>query len=202
MASDSVTLEALTGARLEACLDDLARLRIAVFRSFPYLYDGDEAYERRYLRTYVETPGGVLIAARDGDRGGRVIGASTGVPLAGEPEEICAAVTAGGLAVDTTFYFGESVLLPEYRGQGVGVRFFQAREDHARAQGGFTHAVFCAVERPVDHPRRPADYQPLDDFWRRRGYAPLPGARCTFSWRDLDEEAQSPKPMAFWGRAL
>jgi hypothetical protein len=63
-----VTLRALTGADLEAALPDLARLRIAVFRDFPYLYDGDEAYERGYLRTYAETPGGVLVAALDGDR--------------------------------------------------------------------------------------------------------------------------------------
>lgn len=195
----SVTLRALTGADLEAHLSDLARLRIAVFRDFPYLYDGDEAYERGYLRTYVETPGGVLVAALDGRR---VVGAATGVPLIGEPDPVRAAVAGAGLDVATTFYFGESVLLPAYRGQGVGVGFFQAREDHARALGGMTHAVFCAVERPTDHPRRPADYVPLDDFWRRRGYAPLAGARCQFSWRDLDEPAESPKPMTFWARRL
>ncbi|WP_299436894.1 GNAT family N-acetyltransferase [uncultured Rhodospira sp.] len=194
-----ITLRPLTGADLEAALPDLARLRISVFRAFPYLYDGDEAYERRYLRTYVETPGGVLIAALDGDR---VVGAATGVPLAGEPEDVRAAVAAAGLDVATTFYFGESVLEPAYRGQGIGVRFFEHREAHARALGGFTHAVFCAVERPVDHPRRPPGYQPLDEFWRRRGYAPLPNARCTFSWRDLDDATESPKPMAFWGRRL
>jgi len=196
---ESLTLEALTGAALDACLDDVARLRITVFRDFPYLYDGDEAYERGYLRTYTETPGGVLIVARDGRR---VVGASTGLPLAGEPEEVRAAVARAGLTVDSTFYLGESVLLPAYRGRGVGVRFFAAREAHARALGGFTHTVFCAVERPGGHPRRPANYQPLDAFWRRRGYAPLERARCTFSWRDLDEDAESPKPMVFWGRRL
>jgi hypothetical protein len=31
---------------LEAALDDLARLRIAVFADWPYLYEGDAAYER------------------------------------------------------------------------------------------------------------------------------------------------------------
>jgi GNAT superfamily N-acetyltransferase len=195
----SIILRALTGADLDAHLADLARLRIVVFREFPYLYDGDEAYERGYLRTYAETPGGVLVAALDGDR---VVGAATGVPLTGEPESVRKAVADGGLDVARTFYFGESVLLPQYRGQGIGVAFFDAREAHARALDGMTHAVFCAVERPADHPRRPADYQPLDDFWRRRGYAPLTGARCAFSWRDLDEATESPKPMAFWSRRL
>lgn len=193
-----VTLETLTGSALEEALPDLARLRIAVFRDFPYLYDGDEAYERGYLRTYAETPGGVLIAARDG---ARVVGAASGVPLAGEPETVRGAVAEAGIDVASTYYFGESVLEPTYRGQGIGVRFFEAREAHARAQG-FSMAVFCAVIRPADHPRRPPDYEPLDGFWRRRGYAPLPRVRCTFSWQDLDEETESPKPMGFWGKPL
>ena len=31
-------------------LEDVAHLRIAVFREFPYLYDGDPGYEARYLQ--------------------------------------------------------------------------------------------------------------------------------------------------------
>ena len=45
-------VEALRGADLEAVIDDLARLRISVFRDWPYLYDGDLAYERAYLAPY------------------------------------------------------------------------------------------------------------------------------------------------------
>jgi GNAT superfamily N-acetyltransferase len=193
-----ITLRPLTGADLEAALPDLARLRMSVFRDFPYLYDGEEEYEKGYLRTYAKTPGGLLVAALDGER---IVGAATGVPLSGEPEDIRAAVTEAGIDVATTFYLGESVLEPAYRGQGIGARFFEHREAHARALG-HTLAVFCAVVRPLDHPRRPEDYEPLDGFWRRRGYAPLPRVRATFTWRDLDEAQESPKPMMFWGRPL
>ena len=38
---EPITLETLSGAALLPCLDDVARLRIAVFRDWPYLYDGD-----------------------------------------------------------------------------------------------------------------------------------------------------------------
>jgi len=195
----SVTLRTLTGDDLDAALPDLARLRIEVFRAFPYLYDGDVGYEEGYLRTYAETAGGVLVAAVDDDHG--IVGAATGVPLAGEPADVRHAVAAAGLDVDATFYFGESVLREGWRGQGLGVRFFEAREAHARALG-YSMAVFCAVVRSADHPRRPDPYQPLDGFWRRRGYAPLPRVRVSFSWRDLDEAEESPKPMAFWGKPL
>ena len=47
----TVTLRSLTGVDLDSALDDVAALRIAVFRDWPYLYDGDPDYERRYLAT-------------------------------------------------------------------------------------------------------------------------------------------------------
>ena len=50
----AIRLERLIGARLEELLPELARLRIIVFRAFPYLYDGTLDYEQRYLRTYAE----------------------------------------------------------------------------------------------------------------------------------------------------
>jgi GNAT superfamily N-acetyltransferase len=194
-----VELRTLTGDDLDAALPELARLRIEVFRAFPYLYDGDAAYEEGYLRTYAETPGAILVAAIDDTAG--VVGAATGLPLAGEPPDVRDAVADAGLDVDATFYFGESVLRESWRGQGLGVRFFEAREAHARALG-YGLALFCAVVRPAEHPRKPDEYEPLDGFWRRRGYAPLPRVRTTFSWRDLDEASESPKPMMFWGKPL
>ena len=76
--------------------------------------------------------------------------------------------------IDRTFYFAESVLLPRYRGQGVGHRFFDRREDFAR-ENGFTNICFCAVVRGDGHPEQPKTYSPLDPFWEKRGYAPLDG---------------------------
>ena len=47
-----IDVRVLTGAALDAALDDVARLRITVFREWPYLYDGDLEYERDYLNAY------------------------------------------------------------------------------------------------------------------------------------------------------
>ncbi len=79
---------------------------------------------------------------------------------------------------------------------------FEEREAHVRERGRFEAICFCAVQRPDDHPRRPAGYAPLDAFWNRRGFVRHPELRTTFSWRDLDEEAESPKPMVFWLKTL
>lgn len=195
----ALRLERLTGPRLAALLPELAGLRIAVFRDFPYLYDGSPAYEQRYLETYASTQDSVIVGAFDGEA---LVGAATGLPLAHEPAALTRPFAEQGIAVEHVFYFGESVLLHGYRGQGVGVRFFQEREAHARALGGYRWAAFCGVVRPLDHPRRPADFVPLDAFWRRRGYAPVPGLIGTIGWRDLDETEESAKPMQFWLKEL
>lgn len=188
----------LTGAALEAALDDVAALRIAVFRAFPYLYDGDLAYERAYLQTYRDSAGAILVGAFDG---AQLIGASTGTPLADHADDFGAAFAETGHDMAEVFYCAESVLLPEYRGQGVGHRFFDLRETHARHLG-YAKVAFCGVQRPVDHPMRPADYQPLDPFWTARGYAKLDGAVAQFAWKDLGEVEGTQKPLQFWLREL
>lgn len=180
---------------MEPYLGELARLRIEVFRAFPYLYDGDLDYESNYLQSYMRTPSAVLVLAEDGER---VVGAATALPLVHETDNIVAPFRDAGLDPAGLFYFGESVLMPAYRGRGIGVAFFDHREAHARSVDDVAGACFCGVVRPDDHPLRPPDFEPLDGFWRRRGYAPLPGVTAAFSWKDLGQEVESEKAMAFW----
>lgn len=193
-----VQVRALTGEALGAALDDVARLRITVFRDWPYLYDGDLDYERDYLSAYRESPGAIVVGAFDG---ARLIGAATGTPMADHASEFAAPFTDVPVPLDDIFYCAESVLLPDYRGQGIGHAFFDAREAHARALGA-GHSAFCSVMRPADHPMRPQDARSNDAFWRKRGYAPLPGVVASFHWKDLGDDHESAKPLQFWMRRL
>lgn len=200
MASRSgLSFSILTAGEVDLALDDLARLRIAVFADWPYLYDGDAAYEARYLKHFAASPGAVVVAARDAD--GYMVGAATAAPLSDHAEEFAVPFARVGLDPDAFFYLAESVLLPEYRGQGAGRQFFELREAAARAQG-FEHAVFASVLRPDDHPARPANYLALNAFWQRLGYEPYPGLLAEFSWRDIDAETESLKSLQVWGREL
>ena len=193
-----IRVAALTGAALDAALDDVARLRIEVFRAFPYLYDGDVAYERAYLEPYRTSADALIVGAFDGTR---LIGAATGTPMRDHAEEFAAAFDGTGHDLEQMFYCAESVLLPAYRGHGIGHRFFDLREDHARALG-CVRAAFCGVLRGPDHPLRPADYRPLDPFWRKRGYEPVPDAVARFRWKDIDQPEETDKELQFWMRAL
>lgn len=198
-AHTQLTFSVLSADAIGAALDDLARLRIAVFAAWPYLYQGDAAYEAGYLARFAASEGAVIVAAHDG--GGRMVGAATAAPLADHAAEFAAPFARAGLDPRAFFYLAESVLLPDYRGQGAGRRFFEMRETAARAQG-FSRTVFASVKRPDDHPARPADYLPLDAFWRRLGYLPFEGLTAEFSWRDIGEARESVKPLQVWGKAL
>ena len=137
-------VEALTGAAIADAIPALARLRIAVFAEWPYLYEGDLAYEEDYLRAFAAANDAVLVVARDDER---IVGASTASPMDAQEAEIREPVQAYGLDTSKAFYFGESVLMPEFRGQGIGHAFFDLREAHARKRGA-KYAMFAAVIRP------------------------------------------------------
>ncbi len=197
MNQGNISVKRLSGAELHPYIPELARLRIEVFRDFPYLYDGDYEYEKKYLQTYIDCPESVIVLAFDGDK---IIGASTAIPLKYETDEVKQPFLDLGYAVEDVFYCGESVLDKRYRGLGLGVKFFEQREAHAQDLGGFKHITFCCVERPADHPRRPADYTPLDAFWNKRGYVKHPELKTEYTWKDLDEQEPTAKPMTFWLR--
>lgn len=193
-----VEVRTLTGEELEAHLDDVARLRIAVFRDWPYLYDGTLEYEREYLKTYRDNADALLVGAFDA---GMLVGASTSTFMEDHAEGFAAPLARIGLPAGSILYGAESVLLPAYRGQGLGHRFFDLREAHARAHGR-THVAFCSVVREGSHPLRPATYRTNDAFWAGRGYTKLPGVLAEFAWKDVGDAGESVKPLQFWMRAL
>ena len=189
----------LTGEAIAPALPALARLRIAVFRDWPYLYDGSLAYEERYLAKLAAAQGAVVVAAYDG---AEIIGCATAAPMAEVEAEFAQPFRQHGMDIARVFYCGESVLLPAYRGRGLGHAFFDHREAQARRLGTFTHVAFCGVVRPESHPLRPEAYVPLDQFWSKRGYAKADGLVGQFTWKDIGESAETAKPMQFWLKSL
>ncbi len=184
----------LSGGQAAPYVEELARLRIAVFREYPYLYEGDMAYETAYLDTFLQAQDNVLILVREQER---IVGASTGLPMVEETDNIKEPLIEAGYNIQRVFYYGESVLLPEYRGQGWGKAFFAERERFARSLGRFDTLTFCAVERPEGHPLRPAGYQPLDPFWKQQGFEPT-SHFCYIRWQERGETEEKAKPLRYW----
>lgn len=188
-------IQEISGTELAPWLDWLGELRIRVFREYPYLYDGTLEYERGYLGVYQDCADSRIVLVTN-DRG-ELIGATTCLPLAAESMEFQKPFLDAGLSVEDYLYLGESVVLQEWRGKGLGKEFFARREAHA-ARLGKKYMSFCAVDRAEDHPQRPAGYEPLDGFWASMGYERQPDLRAEFSWKETGEEAESVKNLTFW----
>ena len=191
-------LEYLRGEQIKERLHPLAALRIAVFRDWPYLYNGSFEYEAHYLESYIRSPQSLIVLAWDVDE---CVGATTVLPLAEAESEWQRPFIEKGFDLSKIDYFGESMLRKPYRGRGYGVQFFKVREAHAH-ELKLPICVFAAVERPGNHPAKPADYVPYDTFWTHRGYYKMTDMVTAFSWPDIGTNESTQKLMTFWMREL
>lgn len=99
-----IQIEVARGQAVLNHLDALAALRLEVFRDWPYLYEGTLDYERQYLRTYANCSQALCVLAM---ADGKVVGASTALPLCDEPPEVQAPFLATGWDITRVFYFGK-----------------------------------------------------------------------------------------------
>lgn len=192
------TIGLYRGPQITPWLDDVARLRLMVFNTWPYLYQGAAAYERDYLAAYAKSQDSLFVLAFVD---GQVVGASTALPLVDETPAFCKPFADRQIPVESVFYFGESVLLPEYRGRGIGHAFFDHREAQARASGRFHWTAFCSIDRDAGDSRRPLEYRANDAFWHKRGYQRQAGMTMHLPWEEtgLGEVIH---PLTFWLRRL
>jgi GNAT superfamily N-acetyltransferase len=198
VALGDLTVRSLTGSEIATALQAFANLRVAVFREYPYLYDGDVSYEFKYLKEFTTAPGSVLVAAFDH---GRLVGGATASPMWAQHADFREPFSRLGFDTSEIFFFGDSLLLPAYREAGIEDAFFDQREAAAR-QAGVNSAVFAAVIRPKKDPARPENYRPSDDFWRQRGYEPVKGLITEIAWKEHGEAEESPKRLQYWMRRL
>ncbi|MCE3011303.1 MAG: GNAT family N-acetyltransferase [Proteobacteria bacterium] len=193
----ALNIKQLYPEETQANLQLLAQLRRRMFRDFPYLQERSLESQEKHFASCLEAKDFVLIACFDRDR---IVGYATGLPLFQESPEIQRPFLNLGWAVNEIFYFGESVLLPEFRGRGITHRFFDGRERAAKALPGIKMTCFGAVQRSGDHPLRPPQYRPLDEFWSQRGYRKVPELVAQISWTDIGESKETSKNLVFWVR--
>jgi|SRR3989304_4087132 len=195
MPFSDIRVHSLSGPELHPYLHSIAKLRIEIFREFPYLDEGSLGNMTSYMQKFPPARDSIGVLVFDKTT---LIGASTGLPLSLERPEVQASFLEKNLALADYFFFSESVLLKPYRQRGIGHHFFDLRENHVQNLKKFKHICFCFPNRPENHPQKPSEYMPLNDFWRKRGFVKHPDLQCTILWQDIGEKEPSGKKMSFW----
>ncbi|GAB4232640.1 MAG: GNAT family N-acetyltransferase [Chlamydiales bacterium] len=185
---EDIEIIPLFGAAVEQKIPEIAKLRIEIFQEYPFLYQGDEDYERRYLKKFSNSSEAIVILSYHGNE---IVGISTGLPFREEDPSLHTNFLKHGLEPEEFFYFGESVLKKSYRGQGIGKRFFALRQEHA-VRLGYSKLCFCTVIRSDNDPRKPKNYHSLESFWNRMGFEKQSELTCKISWKEIGETAESP----------
>ena len=194
--SEQLRIEEYSGKEASLYLQKLAHLRIEVFKQWPYLYEGNSFYEFEYLQRYIDSNDSIIALVFDGKE---LVGATTGLPLSDEDQDFQKPFLDFSYPIETIFYFGESIILPKYRGQGVGKKFFDIREKHAqKVLPNLSYTCFCSVKRPDNHPLKPTSYRSLAKFWQNQDYRKKPDLVAHYSWKDVDQHQETKKPLVFW----
>lgn len=195
---NTLEINCLKGSAIQTYIHDLATMRIKVFKEYPYLYDGDIASELQYLKSFQACNDSVMVLASDEKK---VVGFSTGMPLAQTDTAWQIPFLTSSINPEDIFYLGESILLSEYRGRKIYKHFFWERENVAR-QMDFSYTAFCAIERPIDDPKRPPNYFSFDKIWHAYGYKKYPALLVNYEWVEIGDNAVSKKTLAFYLKKL
>jgi hypothetical protein len=188
-----------TGKNVKNYLPSIARLRVEIFRDFPFLQEKTIDAELDLLKKYIQCEEAIVVIVFDGST---IVGASTGIPFHCESEAMQRHFQHHRQDPASFFFFSESLLLKPYRGRGIGHHFFDLREEHVLQLKQFPRICFCSIIRPADHPKKPIDYMPLNDFWRKRGYTEHPEMQYSLTWQDHHEKKPTEKSLIFWIREL
>jgi GNAT superfamily N-acetyltransferase len=190
------------GNAINEVIDEIAKLRMTIFREFPYefpyMYEGSLEYERRYLQTYAQCSEAILVLVYDGNK---VIGGVTGMPLSLENAETKGPFIENQLDLATVFYLGEILLYPEYRQQGLGKRLETFIVDYAKGLG-FKEIALCSVARNATHPQAPAGYYSATEIWPKWGYESRAELVTEFSWQDVGDDKETKKPMNYFTKSI
>jgi GNAT superfamily N-acetyltransferase len=201
--SSALRLQTLIGRDIAPYVGEVARIRIRHFRAFPYLYDGSLAYEEHYLQGYVTEPRAMLIRVLDG---GEPVAIATATPLASSADIVADAprlFAAAGQDPRDYYYYAEIIVLPEHRARGIARLVYAEREAWAR-RWGYRKLCLAVVQRPADHPLRPADYKSPERIWQRDGFE-LAGIEFDYDWPTLQADGTTRgegNRMAFWTKDL
>lgn len=193
MASD-IKIRTLTGSSIKTYIQSIAKVRQEVLSEIPYLQLGGPEIDLQYLRHISLCKDSIAVLVFDGPK---IVGVSTGTPLAEELPGFQEPFLKKGISVEDHYYFGLSALLKPYRSRGIAHHFFDLREEHVRHLKRFGKICFTSTIPPKGA-ARPIEQTRIETFWQKRGYIEHPHMTCLYPILDR----QFSIPLKFWIKNL
>ncbi len=150
-------------------IDTIATFRLTEFREFPYLYVGNLESEKKYLRSYSEIKGSALALAFSDEE---VVAIATGTPLLSDVEAVPGAAEIflqHGFVSKDFYYFGEFIVKPHFRHKGITKKLLSELTNYVKSLG-YNNICIMTVDREINHPLKPVDYQDSANIWEKLGF--------------------------------
>ncbi|MES2122596.1 MAG: hypothetical protein V4492_07465 [Chlamydiota bacterium] len=199
MLMTDIHVRTFTGTALKPYLHSLAKLRMEVFKEYPFFEEPDLYREMQALRRIASLKESVGVLIFDGIT---LVGSALGYPLEFEEPAVIKPFEEKHLDIHAYYLFTESLLLKSYRSRGIGHHFFDAREAHVSYNKKYKHICFYIPDIAQNMELKPEDTLPLFDFWRKRGYVPHHEMKFALQWTAIGEAHPSDKQMSFWIKDL
>ena len=197
-----IAIQRFEGSACRAILPEVARIRIRLFKGHPYYYAGTLDYEMDYLKAMADYPQSLVILARHEEV---VVGAATSLPLASEADilkETARAFEKAGIDPSTGYYYGEILVDPTVRNQGIARQFYRTRQGFAKAHG-FSFVCFAAINN--EGRSVPDTYYDPQPFWQKMGFTHYPEISFPYSWPTIQPDGSvvdQEHILSFWMKSI
>lgn len=184
----SISVEIVVGSDIQKYIDYVSALRISTFKDYPYLYKGSLNYEKKYIENYILDNKATLAFAKVNNK---IAGISTGIPLASNSEivkDIQVIFHKNNIDISRYYYYGETIVLPAYRRQGLTTMLYQKQNELVR-NWGFKYTTILTVMREDDDPLKPKGYQKPDEIWKHLGFYKN-GLVCAHNWPTIQKSGE------------
>lgn len=191
-------VDTFTAQAIAQHTDSIVQLSNEIFKGHPYLYDGNDADYTKHLKSYATSKNAVVSIAFDGTK---VIGVATGIPLSEAWGKYQEPFKNKGEDISKIYYLGELLLLPEYRGQGIGQQMVKEVEKYAKEKGFATITAQAIDEKSLKTPA-PSDYYSMTNPLQKLGFKERPEINSVGHWTNVNETKESPHQMVYWTKSL
>lgn len=200
MQENSYHITIVQGDAIAELIPFIAEQRLAIFKEYPYLYQGNYEGEYMYLAWFASLPHSAVAVAYQNSQ---PIGFFTGTAFADFAPHFQGSFELfenAGLDPAIYYYLSEAIVLPEYRNKSLCRHMTQALEQYARARGFSAGCFTC--EQHEHHPLKPAGYKELGPLFAKLGYRKTE-LTIFFAWDTIQLDGSikaASHPLTYWVR--